>query len=103
MVEEVPDEDDRFISQRNSDDDESRITTQVPTSQPCTEDEPGVLDHHAYSVSLHSKLAVQNGKHNSPIYAFFENPKVIQQGGRSAHEFKCSTSANKHRAVQSST
>ena len=90
-VEEVPDEDDGFISQRNSDNDESRTTTQeVPTSQPCTEDEPGVLDHHAYSVSLHSKLAVRNGERNSPIYAFFENPKVIQQGGRSAHEFKCS-------------
>ena len=44
-VEEVPDEDDGFISQWNSDDDESHTTTQeeVPTSQPCTVDEPGVL------------------------------------------------------------
>ncbi|KIM56424.1 hypothetical protein SCLCIDRAFT_132771, partial [Scleroderma citrinum Foug A] len=26
---------------------------------------------------------------HSPIYAFFENPKVVNEGGRLAHEFKC--------------
>ncbi|KIM70400.1 hypothetical protein SCLCIDRAFT_100751 [Scleroderma citrinum Foug A] len=41
-------------------------------------------------MNLHSKLEVRKNKRNSPIYAFFEKPKVIKQGGHPAHEFKCS-------------
>ena len=86
-VEDVPDDDDGFISQ-SSDSNESRTTEEVP-SQPCAE-EPGVLDSHAHIMNLHSKLEVRKNERNSPIYAFFEKPKVIKQGGRPAHEFKCS-------------
>ena len=36
-----------------------------------------------------SKLAAQKNERNSPVYAFFENPKLVDQRGRPAHEFKC--------------
>ena len=38
----------------------------------------------------HSKLVVQKNERNSPIYAFFEAPRLVNQKGRPAHKFKCS-------------
>jgi len=86
-AEDIPD-DDGFISQC-SDKNESCTIEETP-SQPCAEKEPGVLNNHAHIMNLHSKLAVQKNERNSPIYAFFENPKVIEQGSHPVHEFKCS-------------
>ena len=42
-VEEVPDDDDGFISQWSYDDNESRTTQEVSSSQPHAEDKPGML------------------------------------------------------------
>ena len=42
-VEEVPDDDDGFISQWSYDDNESRTTQEASSSQPHAEDKPGML------------------------------------------------------------
>lgn len=65
-VKEVPD-DDRFINQWSSDDNEPRTTQEdTSSSQPHAKDEPGVLEYCAHTTHSYSKLAVQKNEHNSP-------------------------------------
>ena len=88
-VEDVPD-DDGFISQGSIDNDEScTMQEEKSNSKSHAEDVPGMLEYCAYSRHSHSKLVVQKNERNSPIYAFFEAPRLVNQKGRPAHEFKC--------------
>ena len=89
-VKDVPD-DDGFISQGGIDDDESRTTQgEKSNSKSHAEDVPGMLEYCAHSRNSQSKLVVQKNECNSPIYAFFEAPRLVNQKGCPAHKFKCS-------------
>ena len=90
-VEEVSDDDDISISQQSFDGNGSRTMQEETTfsSQPSVEDAPGGLECVVHTCAHIGKLAARKHERNSSIYAFFENPKLVKERGRPAHEFKC--------------